>query len=329
MLPAVRTLIPGLLFATLLACAGGCDSADTSPPTKAPAPSNATPQLEVKPAAARPATRKERPLPAFSGWTLEDERLSVSSLLGKRLLLFFFNPEVASVSSAATGVASISSLQREFNFEIVGIAVGSSRDSAKAFVRKHRFGFEVIDDSSGAISKRLGLRSPISVIGVDGEGYVVFGFGTLPNDAAAVEGQLRSALRLPASEGSKGTGIENGRHPIAPAFEAMVLDQSEKFSLEAHRGNPVVLIFFLHTCPHCHEALKTLKTILEDLPDKKRPAVVGVEISGRTGPVRSMVREMDLDYLSVAFVHSVTFRLEITQQTRNCQHMHLIQVSII
>ena len=100
MLPGVRALYLALLLAALLACAGGCNSEQAQPP---PSPANVTPQLEVEPVAARPAARKERPLPLFSGWTLEDKRLSVRDLLGKRLLLFFFNPEVASANSAATG----------------------------------------------------------------------------------------------------------------------------------------------------------------------------------------------------------------------------------
>ena len=307
MLPAVRSLYPALLLATLLACAGGCNSQNTDELQQPPA--NATPQLEVEPAAAQPRARKERPLPAFSGFTLENERLSVSSLLGKRLLLFFFNPEVASANSATSGVTSIASLQRDYNFEIVGVAVGSSRDRALAFVRRHRIGFKVIDDSNGAISQRLGLRSPVSLLGVDGEGYIVFGFGQLPDDATAVEGHLRTVLRLPPSEDpNDASEIVNGRHPVAPAFEAEVLDRDEPVSLAAHAGDPVVLIFFLHTCSHCHEALKTLKTILAGLPADKRPAVVAVEVSGRTGPVRSMVRELELDFVTVAFDRDAKMR---------------------
>ncbi|MBW2390495.1 MAG: hypothetical protein JRG89_18990, partial [Deltaproteobacteria bacterium] len=36
----------------------------------------------------------ERPLQAFSGTGLDGERLTISQFIGKRLTLFFFNPEV-------------------------------------------------------------------------------------------------------------------------------------------------------------------------------------------------------------------------------------------
>jgi len=300
----VRILIPSLFLAALLL--GGCDAPKSPEAQQSPAPAptaaNTTPQLEVRPVSARPNPRKERPLPAFSGWTLEDKRLSVSSLLGKRLLLFFFNPEVKSVNSAATGVAAIASLRHSHNFEIVGVVVGSSRERASAFVREHKIEFQVIDDSSGAISKRLGLRSPVSLLGVDGEGYIVFGFGQLPDDPRTVEEQLRLVLRLPVAPGGEGIAAgDNARHPTAPLFDVSVLDRDTRFSLAEHAGRPVVLIFFLHTCPHCHEALKTLKSILEGLPADKRPAVVGIEVSGRTGPVRAMVREFELEFMTVSF----------------------------
>ena len=40
------------------------------------------------------------------------------------------------------------------------------------------------------------------------------------------------------------------------------------------RGKPLVLIFFLHTCPHCHEELAFLRTQLEAIPEDKRPPAI-------------------------------------------------------
>jgi len=303
MLRAVRALHLALLLAASLLCAAGCDSRDATAQRQADPPVQVSPAPAGKPAAARGnVRRKERPLPAFSGRTLGGDHLSVSSLLGKRLLLFFFNPEVPSAISATAAVTAIAPLQRDQNFRIVAVAVGSSRDRALAFVREQRIGFDVIDDSNGEISQRLGLRSPVSILGVDGEGYVVFGFSRLPDDTTAVEGYLRTALRLPAAENrDDALAPGSGRHPAAPDFEAEVLDRDQPVSLSDYAGRPLVLIFFLHTCPHCHEALKSLKTIVSDLPEGKRPAVIGVEVSGRTAPVRSMVREFALDFVTVAF----------------------------
>ncbi len=91
--------------------------------------------------------RREKPLPSFSGFTLDNERLDVSSLLGKRSLLFFFNPEVPEAAPAAAAVAEISKLRGKHNFEVVGVATGSDRKTAVAFVEEHNIDYRVIDDS--------------------------------------------------------------------------------------------------------------------------------------------------------------------------------------
>ena len=101
MLAAVRfrTLAPALAFAVAIACgqepdAPAADSAAASASAaKAAAPAE-TPAAAPKPAPKHVRSPHERPLPAFSGWTLDDQRFEVANLLGQRLLLFFFNPEV-------------------------------------------------------------------------------------------------------------------------------------------------------------------------------------------------------------------------------------------
>ena len=57
------------------------------------------------------AQRRERPLPSFSGSTLAGEHFSVSSALGKRLLVFFFEPEAAEATVVAEAVAKLSPLR--------------------------------------------------------------------------------------------------------------------------------------------------------------------------------------------------------------------------
>jgi hypothetical protein len=65
-----------------------------SAPDPAPAPSPAA-------APAKTPQRQERPLPAFDGTTLDGEPFSVSDLLGRRALLFFFDPNAREAGAAA------------------------------------------------------------------------------------------------------------------------------------------------------------------------------------------------------------------------------------
>lgn len=292
-----------LLCACLLVACGG--DGESSGAARAAVPdAGAISQQEAAPrgaAAAQPVQRRERPLPAFSGSTLDGKRFSVAAALGRRLVIFFFNPENAESRVVAEAIGAIAPLQGEHNFEIVGISTGSDPDTTRAFVRGQPIPYRVVDDSDARIARQLGLRAPLAVLGVDAEGYIVFGFlrfaTQAPNAAVLIGSQLRSALRLPDPAETFGPGSR----PEAPDFQATTLDGDAPFQLSALRGEPLVLLFFLHTCPHCHEALEALKTQLAALPREHRPTLVGVEISGKRYAVRETLRTRGLDFFPVLF----------------------------
>jgi peroxiredoxin len=306
----VRTRTLALTLAISVALA--CGQRESEPAAAAPPPSSpgvaptAAPQAEVALAAAKSdpprPKRKERPLPAFSGWTLDGEALVISSFIGKRLLLYFFDPGYRSAPVVTEPVVNVAGLRGKHNFEIIGVATGARPRAVQEFVRAQGIEFPVVDDSRGAIARRLGLRAPLAMLGVDAEGYVIFGMVQFPADedaSRAIESQIREALRLPLLTAEADPVL--GTRPSAPLFTAAVLDRQAPFELAAHRGTPVVLIFFLHTCPHCHRALRVLKRELEALPDDKRPLLVGIEISGRTAAVRAALRQQGLDFFPVVF----------------------------
>lgn len=245
----------------------------------------------------------ERPLQAFSGTGLDGERLTISDFIGKRLTIFFFNPEVDEASFAAVAVARISKFRAKNNFHLVGVALGSTRFKAKEFAKNKGIDFPVFDDSNGRIAGRLGLRSPVAIYGFDDEGYLDFGIGyfskDVPDPAGVVEDQLRANLRLPA-RGGDGNGVLDPR-PQAPMFTANQLDQSEPFEFSSLAGKPTVLIFFLHTCSHCHAALDFLKEQLAKFPDDKRPEIVAVSAGNRPSAVRAMLKERKLEAMRVVF----------------------------
>jgi peroxiredoxin len=256
------------------------------------------------------AHRKEKPLPAFGGWTLTGEKLEVGSLLGKRLVLFFFNPEVAGSKVVAEAVRTIAKRRGEHNFEVLGIATGSGPEESRSFVAAHGIDYPVLDDSSASIARRMGLRFPIAMLGVDAEGYVTFGIAQFMTDGPkaqkVIESQLRTALRLPTDEAPLGVS----QRPMAPLFEASVLDGDAPFKLADTRGKPVVLVFFLHTCPHCHEFLKYMKPQLQAMPEGQRPVFVGVEITGKTYAVREELKKEGIDYFPVLFDEDSSIRDE-------------------
>ena len=243
----------------------------------------------------------ERPLPAFGGYTLDGDPVSISDFIGKRLVLFFFNPEVPEARPVAEAVGGIARERGSHNFSVVGVAVGSSRPKATDFQKQLGLDIPIIDDSAGQVTRLLGLQSPVSLIAVDAEGYMTFGlasFDTSPDDAAErIEDQLREALRLPRREAR--LALSFGSRPRAPLFQAPRLAGGEAFDGEQLAGSPAILIFFLHTCPHCHSALKFLDAQLAKIPEAKRPALVGVSLLDRPSAVRQMLAEKGFELSEV------------------------------
>ena len=169
-----RILVAGLLLMAL-SCAEETDRNDPArshsqasvghsapiPSQPANAPGQTIQRVAVGAESAAKKTARppgERPLPAFSGLTLSGTRLSMSSLIGKRVALFFFNPELKQAGTVADAVEKIAQLRRSHNFELVGIGVGSKLSKVRSFAKEHDFDFPVIDDSNANISSLLRFR---------------------------------------------------------------------------------------------------------------------------------------------------------------------------
>jgi peroxiredoxin len=239
----------------------------------------------------------ERPLPAFSGPTLAGTQLSISSLIGRRMLLYFFNPDAAPTEIVTGAVVEVARLQKSHNFRVVGVAIGSNTPTVREFVKKHAIEFPVIDDSSANISSLLGLQGTAVVVGADPEGYVTFvlpGFDTTaPGAQEAIEASLRESLRITASPHT-GKLIQRVQ---APGFVTEDID-GKPFDLASLDGRPKIIMFFLHTCPHCHKALAFFKEQLASIPEAKRPALVAISLQNRPSAVRISLGELDLDYFT-------------------------------
>ncbi len=299
-------LVP--IFALLALLAAGCaeepgERAQRDPRAEAAQPAAAAsgPTAPVEKTAST-SPRRERPLPAYEGFTLDDGRLSVASLLGRRLLLFFFNPEVPEAEIAAAAVQAVSGERGAHNFALAGVAQGAAPEKTRAFAARHGLDFPIWTDDAGRFSQRLGLRSPVALLLVDAEGYVLTGAThfaeDLPDPAAATESVVRDWLRLPAVAEAAPV---LGERPLGPDFAAPRLGGGEPFEWSSLRGRPAILIFFLHTCPHCHHALKAIRSSLESMPEPARPALVGVSVANRPAAVRDRLRSEGLDFFPVVF----------------------------
>ncbi|HEY2774316.1 MAG TPA: multiheme c-type cytochrome [Candidatus Binatia bacterium] len=254
------------------------------------------------PTPAAPAAPDQSRLPAFEGRTLDGKRLSTSSFGGKRLILLCFNPGVAQAGIYAEALAKLAPEQRSNNFEIAGVAMGLDPAKAREFATKFKLDFPIFDDSDGNIGLRLSLQSPLMLVGSDADGRVGLAMASFEHDdggatVSAVEARIREYLRMPKSGAAAGGALDS--RPLAPTFEAdHVGGGGSHFRLADLSGKPVVLAFFLSTCPHCQQALTFFKAELARIPEKSRPVFVGIAIDTRAWEVKSTLEEKKLDFFS-------------------------------
>ncbi|MFO0690509.1 MAG: multiheme c-type cytochrome [Myxococcota bacterium] len=315
--PVLRTLLVTSI-ATLLLTALGCSESATGPAssgagaaadgaaekasTSAEAAAPASPAANAKGGKPEPKSAprhpSERPIPAFSGTTLDGKTIDVRGLLGARSVFFFFNPEIAEAVPVARAVERIHALGPDANFKVVGVGVGSDGAKLAAFVASAGLHFPVIDDSSGAVTQAIQLRAPMGILGVDPEGYMAFALGHFPKEAdleKQVESDLREALRLEPRKEDSHAG-ELLRHPEAPALGVVAMSDGKVLETKALAGKPAIVIFFLHTCPHCHKALQSIKETLATLSDAEKPRLVAISIQNDPSSVRSAMKELSLDF---------------------------------
>jgi len=282
-LPGVACLA-GLLLVLcvggLPANAAGASASTTASATKAPEPPR---------------------LPGFEGRTLDGKSLSSASFSGKRLVLLCFNPGIEQAADYARALVNLASERSRNNFEIAGVAMGLDPANARAFAARLGLDFPIFDDSDASIADRLGLQSPLALLGTDGEGRVGLAMVAYEHESAvptaAVEARVRDFLRLPRA-GAVASG-ELDQRPKAPLFEAERMSGGDRFRFSDLSGKPVVLAFFLPTCPHCRDALRFFKSELARIPEKIRPVLVGVSIDSRPDAVEATLKSEQLDFFTV------------------------------
>ncbi len=295
--------IPSVLLAALLLLASACGPSDEGDGAGSSAPAAAAP--ESAPVATghegHAHARSERPLPAFGGSTFDGERVQAGDFLGQRLVVFFFSPDEAQARPAARALGAIAPLQGAHNFRILGVASGAATPRARSFVDEEKLDFTILNDAGKSIYRRFGLSVPAALLFVDAEGYIVGAMAAVAegveDPAAALEDRVREQLRLPSGAAPL---LEPalGDFPKTPDFEASTL-QGETLRLSSFDGRPVVLIFFLYTCPHCHHAMEFLRGQLPKMPEATRPQLVGVSISGTPSVVRRELESRGYDFFPV------------------------------
>ena len=184
---AVVAVVASAVVVALVALAGGGGTGL--------APEAGTGQVEsVSSSVAVVPPARRKPLPAFTGTTLDDQRIDLASLRGRPLVLNFWASWCGPCRAEQKGLELASRTLAERDVRMVGVNIRDDPGAATSYLEEFKVGYPSLVDRPAVLSARLGAlgpQAPPYTLVVDADGRVAARvFGALPGG----EPQRQAAL---------------------------------------------------------------------------------------------------------------------------------------
>ena len=139
-----------------------------------------------------------RPLPAFSGQTLDDRRIDLASLRGRPLVLNFWASWCGPCRAEQAGLELAAKDLAGQDVRVVGINIRDDQGAARSYLKEFGVGYPSLFDRPAVLSARLGdlgPQAPPYTLVVDADGRVAARvFGALPGGEPARQAALLTDL---------------------------------------------------------------------------------------------------------------------------------------
>ena len=141
---------------------------------------------------------QRRPLPAFTGQTLDDQEIDLAALRGRPLVLNFWASWCGPCRAEQEGLELASKTLAGRDVRMVGVNIRDDRGAAASYLQEFRVGYPSLFDRPALLSARLGAlgpQAPPYTLVVDAEGRVAARvFGALPGGRPGRQAALLTDL---------------------------------------------------------------------------------------------------------------------------------------